>query len=169
MGLDSILKGIMEGIPSVADWFFSGSVSQSYGYSDATLARLGLDQKSLTRVNLAAMLPKVVIVLALLLCAGCTVALGGAKVEERTYFVEPGDTVKIATDKPLPILASIINPATGKSEWQPGGQHNLAGFLALPESVYQAMRDAALKWLAFVAQHPEAAQLAPPAGPKEGR
>lgn len=66
---------------------------------------------------------------------GCAVALGGATVKEEIIFVEPGAAVEIATDKPVKCRAVDEKGAEALAE------KNLAGFMALPKSVYQKYLD----------------------------
>jgi hypothetical protein len=124
---------------------FSGSVDTS------TVRTPGLPvssvQKDNVMQNLSTLAPKLLVmvsVLALLFSLqGCVSAFGGAKVEYKIVMVEPADVLEVADDKPLDVLVKVKNSETGKEEMVVA-KRNMAGTVAMPKSVYNAMREAAL-------------------------
>ena len=120
---------------AVLPWLFSGETTSRVEHLPGLPA---LNIKRSRAVSLRD-LPALCAALALLLALnGC--AFGGAKETQTVIFVEPGQVVEIATDSKIPVSAD------GRTVTQ----KNIGGCVAMPKSVYRAMREA---WLQV---HPEA-------------
>lgn len=81
------------------------------------------------------------VVCALAMLAGC--AFGGARVENKTVFVEPGGVVRIATDRKLPIVAKDDK---GQDVYE---ERSVGGMVVVPVSTYRELRE---EW---VKTHPD--------------
>ena len=122
-------------IPAILQWLFSGSVQTTVAHSPDTLAKLGLDQKSLTGIP-----PKLCILFALCLFAGCTavnIDMGKKQTTITLALAEPSNISTITTDESIPVIATT---AAGATQSQVQASYNCKGMVVLPKSVYRALK-----------------------------
>jgi hypothetical protein len=132
-------------IPALLQWLFSGTVTKQVAHTDDQLAQRGLDQKTLTGIP-----PKLCVLLGFILagyvslyCCGCSVVkvdFGQTKSNVYLALAEPADVAIITCTDSLPV---IVTTKAGAVTTQVQSAYNCAGMVALPKSVYRALREKA--------------------------
>jgi hypothetical protein len=157
-------------VPALLRWFFDGRRVES---SVSSPSPAGLDDLDRTTVagqdKLWDYLPLLAggVLMACVLSGCPAVNIGGSVETLRVVMVEPGSTIRIATDREIDVLVPLpakIKPdptggfLTGSAqteiEWKPA-KKNVAGMYAMPKSVYEELVQKARRAEALERQNAE--------------